>query len=48
MVAATVLTLVFVPVFYAMIERWRERGAEHRPEPASDEHGQGPLAEAAE
>jgi len=24
MLAATILTLVFVPVFYALIERWRE------------------------
>lgn len=26
MLAATILTLVFVPVFYVVIERWRERG----------------------
>jgi HAE1 family hydrophobic/amphiphilic exporter-1 len=26
MLAATILTLVFVPVFYAVIERLRERG----------------------
>jgi HAE1 family hydrophobic/amphiphilic exporter-1 len=26
MLAATVLTLIFVPVFYALIESWRERG----------------------
>jgi multidrug efflux pump subunit AcrB len=25
MLAATVLTLIFVPVFYAVIEQWRER-----------------------
>jgi Cu/Ag efflux pump CusA len=25
MLAATVLTLIFVPVFYVVIERWRER-----------------------
>jgi HAE1 family hydrophobic/amphiphilic exporter-1 len=25
MLAATILTLVFVPVFYAVIEQWRER-----------------------
>ena len=36
MLAATVLTLVFVPVFYALIETWRERGlaARARLEPA--------------
>ena len=36
MVAATVLTLLFVPVFYATIESWRERGdrAARRREPA--------------
>ena len=28
MLAATVLTLIFVPVFYALIERWRERRIE--------------------
>ena len=28
MLAATILTLLFVPVFYYMIERLRERGAE--------------------
>jgi Cu/Ag efflux pump CusA len=26
MLAATILTLLFVPVFYAVIEGWRERG----------------------
>src|SRR5207237_842461 len=31
MVAATILSLVFVPVFYAVIERWRERGAGSEP-----------------
>ena len=25
MLAATILTLIFVPVFYAVIEQWRER-----------------------
>ncbi|WP_152044833.1 efflux RND transporter permease subunit [Aureimonas psammosilenae] len=29
MLAATILTLLFVPVFYAMIERWREGRAPH-------------------
>jgi HAE1 family hydrophobic/amphiphilic exporter-1 len=37
MLAATLLTLLFVPVFYAVIESWRERGHEkdssHAPEP---------------
>ncbi|RWM10710.1 MAG: efflux RND transporter permease subunit [Mesorhizobium sp.] len=31
MVAATILSLVFVPVFYAVIERLRERGGESEP-----------------
>ncbi|TGQ51124.1 efflux RND transporter permease subunit [Mesorhizobium sp. M1C.F.Ca.ET.193.01.1.1] len=31
MVAATVLSLVFVPVFYAVIEKLRERGGENEP-----------------
>ncbi|RWA75055.1 MAG: efflux RND transporter permease subunit [Mesorhizobium sp.] len=31
MVAATVLSLVFVPVFYAVIEKLRERGDENEP-----------------
>jgi HAE1 family hydrophobic/amphiphilic exporter-1 len=31
MVAATALTLVFVPVFYAMIERLRERRSGAKP-----------------
>jgi len=34
MVAATILTLVFVPVFYATIEKFRERGDESKPAPA--------------
>jgi Cu/Ag efflux pump CusA len=29
MLAATILTLVFVPVFYAVIEQWRERRTGH-------------------
>ncbi|MBA8879053.1 multidrug efflux RND transporter permease subunit [Phyllobacterium myrsinacearum] len=37
MVAATFLTLLFVPVFYAVIEGWRERNAEHAPSHASAE-----------
>src|SRR6201990_1780773 len=36
MLAATILTLLFVPVFYAMIEEYRERRMAGRPEP---EHG---------
>ena len=35
MLAATVLTLLFVPVFYAIIENWRERRA--RPAPSHGE-----------
>jgi HAE1 family hydrophobic/amphiphilic exporter-1 len=46
MLAATILTLALVPVFYALIEQWRERGA--RPESAwADEPPEG-HAEAAE
>jgi HAE1 family hydrophobic/amphiphilic exporter-1 len=42
MLAATVLSLICVPVFYALIERWRERGQEKeerrgRPVPAAGE-----------
>jgi HAE1 family hydrophobic/amphiphilic exporter-1 len=44
MLAATILTLLFVPVFYYMIERLRERGAqgsaiegEHHPRPSAAE-----------
>ena len=33
MLAATLLSLAFVPVFYAIIERWRERGTEEAPHP---------------
>ncbi|RVC99281.1 hypothetical protein EN753_26375, partial [Mesorhizobium sp. M2A.F.Ca.ET.029.05.1.1] len=36
MVAATILSLVFVPVFYAVIEQLRERGEK---EPAEGHHG---------
>ncbi|HWG05976.1 MAG TPA: multidrug efflux RND transporter permease subunit [Beijerinckiaceae bacterium] len=48
MVAATILTLVFVPVFYAFIERLREgrAGAEDQHHPLS--HGHDQRAEAAE
>ncbi len=43
MLAATTLTLIFVPVFYALIERLRERrGAEA--EPSSDRHAEIGLA----
>ena len=35
MVAATILTLIFVPVFYAVIERLRERRLASAPAPAS-------------
>jgi HAE1 family hydrophobic/amphiphilic exporter-1 len=37
MLAATVLTLLMVPVFYALIERWRE-AREHRMEPPDSGH----------
>jgi HAE1 family hydrophobic/amphiphilic exporter-1 len=41
MLAATLLSLAFVPVFYALIERWREgragREEEHKPSPAPAE-----------
>ena len=40
MLAATVLTLIFVPVFYAVIERLRERGDADRPAELDD----GPIA----
>ncbi|HEV7384868.1 MAG TPA: efflux RND transporter permease subunit, partial [Phenylobacterium sp.] len=49
MVAATILTLVFVPVFYAVIEQLRERRSAAVSSPAaSQDHDRGPLAEAAE
>ena len=35
MLAATLLTLLFVPVFYAVIEDLRERGHTHEPSDAS-------------
>jgi HAE1 family hydrophobic/amphiphilic exporter-1 len=31
MLAATILTLAFVPVFYAIIEQWREGRSRHEP-----------------
>jgi HAE1 family hydrophobic/amphiphilic exporter-1 len=31
MLAATILTLLFVPVFYASIETWRERRVSTKP-----------------
>jgi HAE1 family hydrophobic/amphiphilic exporter-1 len=34
MLAATILTLIFVPVFYVVIERWREG-----PRAAATDHG---------
>ncbi|MDQ0395624.1 efflux RND transporter permease subunit [Labrys monachus] len=40
MVAATILTLAFVPVFYAVIEKWRERSPRH----GSDGHASDPHA----
>jgi hydrophobe/amphiphile efflux-1 (HAE1) family protein len=52
MVAATILSLVFVPVFYAVIEQLRERGSKSEPvsehtEPTAEPAFE-PLAEAAE
>ncbi len=38
MLAATILTLLFVPVFYAVIERFRERGAHTETTPAAADH----------
>jgi HAE1 family hydrophobic/amphiphilic exporter-1 len=46
MLAATILTLAFVPVFYAVIERLRERG-DHS-EPAAEHEAPETYAEAAE
>ncbi|CAH2400236.1 efflux RND transporter permease subunit [Mesorhizobium ventifaucium] len=52
MVAATILSLVFVPVFYAVIEQLRERGSKSEPVAESTEPTAEPafarLAEAAE
>ncbi|MER8769446.1 multidrug efflux RND transporter permease subunit [Mesorhizobium sp. M0960] len=53
MVAATILSLVFVPVFYAVIEQLRERRSESEPvsettEQPTAEPAFEPLAEAAE
>jgi hydrophobe/amphiphile efflux-1 (HAE1) family protein len=36
MLAATILTLALVPVFYAVIEQWRERGSGSEPAPAHE------------
>jgi HAE1 family hydrophobic/amphiphilic exporter-1 len=36
MLAATMLTLALVPVFYAVIEQWRERSAHRKPALASE------------
>jgi HAE1 family hydrophobic/amphiphilic exporter-1 len=36
MLVATILTLIFVPVFYAVIEQWRE-GVSSKPVGASQE-----------
>jgi HAE1 family hydrophobic/amphiphilic exporter-1 len=40
MLAATILTLLFTPVFYAIIEQWRERRMHGKPAPA---HGVTPV-----
>jgi hydrophobe/amphiphile efflux-1 (HAE1) family protein len=47
MVAATALTLIFVPVFYALIEQLREGRSAEEPAAEADKHFQ-PHAEAAE
>jgi hydrophobe/amphiphile efflux-1 (HAE1) family protein len=46
MLAATILTLALVPVFYAVIEQWRERGSGN--EPAAAHEALEAHAEAAE
>jgi hydrophobe/amphiphile efflux-1 (HAE1) family protein len=48
MLAATVLTLLFVPIFYAIIERLRERFDRGEVAPANARFDFGPKAEAAE
>jgi len=48
MLAATVLTLVFVPIFYAMIERLREGREADKPVPAPVPYRFEPEAKAAE
>jgi HAE1 family hydrophobic/amphiphilic exporter-1 len=48
MVAATILTLVFVPVFYAVIEQLRERRPVGEPASAPAEFGLEPKPQAAE
>jgi hypothetical protein len=44
MLAATTLTLIFVPVFYALIERLRERRGAKVVQPSSDRHAEIGLA----
>jgi multidrug efflux pump subunit AcrB len=46
MLAATLLTLLFVPVFYAVIEGLRERG--HTKQPSDAHHAPVPTQAAAE
>jgi len=51
MLAATLLTLIFVPVFYAIVERARERGADTSKSPSTAFHvepGRSPAPNAAE
>jgi HAE1 family hydrophobic/amphiphilic exporter-1 len=48
MVAATILTLLLVPVFYAVIEQMRERRALKRVDPNQTLHGPHAPAEPAE
>ena len=45
MLAATILTLIFVPVFYAVIEQWRERRPVNAPAAASAPTKYAPRAE---
>ena len=49
MLVATVLTLIFVPVFYAMIETWREKSLKHpAASPPGSTHGSAGHAQPAE
>jgi HAE1 family hydrophobic/amphiphilic exporter-1 len=48
MVAATILTLIFVPIFYAVIEKMREGRAHDEPDAVPAHYDAGPKAEAAE
>jgi len=48
MLAATILTLIFVPVFYAVIESFRERRGSTESPHATDGHRLEPTARPAE